>query len=172
MATAATTVLFDLVLAVEIGIGVAALLALRASARASGIEEQDISGHTPKGVDVDAAAMHDLLHEHIVVYRLEGSLFFGAAQHFLEELTSLDQARVVVLRLGRLDVLDATGAHAIAETVTEFDRRGIATLLCGIRPQHRRVLAAVGLPGSHLPGTRIVNDLDTALTRARELATR
>ncbi|MBC7460460.1 MAG: SulP family inorganic anion transporter [Thermoleophilia bacterium] len=173
VATAATTVLFDLVHAVEIGVVIAAAVALRASARASGVREQDVSARLPAdGADdhVDDAELEQLLNEHIVVYRLQGALFFGVAQHFLEELTSLDAARVVVLRFGQLDVLDASGAHALAETVTEFDRRGITTLLCGVRPQHRRVLAAVGLPGPAVPPSRFFDDLDRALADARRLA--
>ena len=50
--------------------------------------------------------------EHIVAYRLDGALFFGAAQRFLTELTAVSDVRVVILRLPELQVLDATGAHA------------------------------------------------------------
>ena len=58
-----------------------------------------------------------LLHEHIVAYRLDGALFFGAAQRFLTELTAVADVRVVILRLPHLQVLDATGAQALGEIV-------------------------------------------------------
>ncbi|MCW2924126.1 MAG: sulfate transporter [Thermoleophilia bacterium] len=165
--TAATTLAVDLARAVEVGVLVAALLVLRTAAQGSGIEEEDdarISEH------LDDSAVRRLQREHVVVYRLQGSLFFGAAQHFLEELAALERARVVVLRLGALHVLDVTGAQVLAETVGDFSRRGVAVLVCGARPQHGRVLAAVGIPGERVPPDRCFGDLGLALDRARVLA--
>ena len=65
-----------------------------------------------------------LLHEHIVVYRLDGALFFGAAQWFLTELTAVSDVRIVILRLSQMHVLDATGAQALGEIVDELESRG------------------------------------------------
>ena len=83
--TATATIAFDLIVAVEIGVAVAVLLALRHVARNSGAEIEPLSLDETV-TDVEEAR---LLHEHIVVYRLDGSLFFGAAQWFLTELTAV-----------------------------------------------------------------------------------
>lgn len=165
--TAATTILFDLARAVEVGILVAAVLVLRASALSSGIHEEVADDHLEH---LDDAELSELLHEHVVVYRLQGMLFFGAAQHFLEELASLDEARVIVLRLGQLQVLDVTGAQVLAETIDHHARRGVTILICGARPQHRRVLGAVGVPGSRIPTQHVFQDLGAALAIARDIA--
>jgi SulP family sulfate permease len=165
--TAATTILFDLARAVEVGILVAAVLVLRSSAQASGIHEEPIDDHLEA---MDDDELSDLLHEHVVVFRLQGMLFFGAAQHFLDELAELDQARVIVLRLGQLQVLDVTGAQVLAETIDHHARRGVSVLICGARPQHRRVLGAVGVPGSRIRPNHMFQDLGSALARAREVA--
>ncbi|MBC7643746.1 MAG: SulP family inorganic anion transporter [Thermoleophilia bacterium] len=164
--TAAMTIVFDLVRAVELGIAVAAILVLRSTARASTVREESVAAHVEH---LDDLAVRELLHEHVVVYQLQGSLFFGAAQRFLEELTALDEARVVVLRMAGLNVLDATGAHVLAETVDEFGKRDIAVLLCGVRPQHRRALRTAGIPGPRLPEAHIYADLQVALERARAI---
>jgi SulP family sulfate permease len=168
VATAFTTIAFDLVLAVEVGFVISMVLVLRASARASSVEEEDVEVDAG-GADADR--LRELMREHVVVYRLEGSLFFGAAQRFLDEVTSLDRARVVVLRLGWLHVLDASGAHAVVEMVESLEHRGIRVLVCGIRARHRQVLEAVGIPGEHVDESHVFTDLDSALQRAHELVT-
>jgi SulP family sulfate permease len=164
--TAGTTILFDLARAVEVGILVAAVLVLRTTARQSGIQEENINPHLDR---LDDDELLELLDEHVLVYRLQGSLFFGAAQHFLEELAALDDAKVIVLRVGGLHVLDATGAQVLAETIKDFRSKGVTVLLCGIRPQHARILSAVGIPGSTITAAHLFQDLGKALERARQL---
>ena len=164
--TAAATIAFDLVLAVQIGVVISMVLVLRATARASSVQEEDSAARVDHA---DDAELRDLLRQHVVVYRLEGSLFFGAAQRFLDELTALDDAKVVVLRLGWLQVLDASGAHALIETIESLEHRGITVLVCGAQERHQRVLEAVGIPGEHLAHDRLFTHLDAALERARSI---
>ena len=83
-----------------------------------------------------------LLRDHIAVFRLDGALFFGAAQHFLSILTQLSSVQVIILRLSALRVLDATDAQALLEIVTSLDHRGITVLLKGIHEPHRPMLAS------------------------------
>jgi SulP family sulfate permease len=171
--TALATIVFDLVVAVELGIAVAAILALRAVARTSTATVEPVDVDAPvggAGVDVviDAAAESQLLADRIVVYRLDGALFFGAAQRFLTELTDVTDVEVVILRLPNLSVLDATGAQALGEIVAELEGRGITVLLKGPRPEHLKVLTAVGvlnrLAGEH----HLFHRLDEAIAHARE----
>lgn len=147
--TATATVVFDLILAVEIGIAVAAVLALRAMAKSSTVEEEDelvveraagVAGADEVTADDEVA----LLHEHIAVYRLDGALFFGAAQQFLDEFISVTDVRVVILRLGGVRVVDASGGHALDEIIGDLQSRGIAVLLCGVGPRLQQILTAVG----------------------------
>jgi SulP family sulfate permease len=158
--TAAATVVFDLIVAVEIGIAVAAVLALRAVARTS-----SVTADMPAELDVSSA--HALMHEKIVTYRLDGALFFGAAQRFLTELTAVSDVKVVVLRLPQLQLLDATGAQALGEIIAELESRGITVLLKGPRPEHLRVLAAVGAVDRLAHRSHLFDQLDDALAHAR-----
>jgi SulP family sulfate permease len=164
VATAAATVAFDLIVAVEIGIAVAALLALRHIARSSEASPE------PGALD-EAFSPSDeakLLHAHIVVYRLDGALFFGAAQRFLTELTAVTDVRVVVLRLSQVQVLDATGAQALGEIVRELEGRGITVLLKGVRVEHRRILEVVGSLDRLAHERHVFATLDEAIAHARE----
>ncbi len=159
--TAGVTLAFDLILAVEVGVAVAAVLALRAVARSAAAHVQ------PMDAQVDLDAEQRLLHEHIVTYRLDGALFFGASQRFLTELTAVSNVKVVILRLPDVQVLDATGAQALGEIVAELEGRGITVLLKGARPEHRRTLLAVGALDRLAHQHHLFDDLDLAVEHAR-----
>jgi sulfate permease, SulP family len=159
--TAAATVVFDLIVAVEIGLVAAGLLALRSVARTA------TASATPVAVEVDADEEQRLLADRIVTYRLDGALFFGAAQRFLTELTAVTDARVVILRLPEVQVLDATGAHALREIVRQLEARHITVLLKGVRAEHERVLRAVGAFDELAHHSHSFTNLDDAVAHAR-----
>ena len=159
--TAMATVVVDLIAAVAIGVAAAAILALRNVARTAALTE------TPMHAEVGDEEEHNLMRDHIVAYRIDGALFFGAAQRFLNDLARVADVRVVILRLPELQVLDATGAQALGEIVADLERRGITALLKGPRPEHERVLRAVGAL-DHLTGERhLFTNLDDAIAHAR-----
>lgn len=163
--TAFVTVAFDLILAVEVGMAVAAVLALRQLARTS----VPIAEPLPL-IDSDTAAQ--LRADHIVSYRLDGALFFGAVQRFLHELTAVDDVRVVILRFPDLQMLDASGAQAIAETIEELERRSITVLIKGPRSEHLRILGEVGAIDRLAHANHLFTDLDEAIAHAHTHVTR
>lgn len=163
--TALATVVFDLVVAVEVGLVLAALVALHSVASESRFERDDLSA-----VDVDVEMEHQLLGDHVVVYRLDGALFFGAAQRFLLELADVSDVRWVVLRLGQLSVLDASGARAIGDLVERLERRDISVVLASVRPEHRRLIDGVGALHSLERAHRVVPRIEDALRLVKDAA--
>jgi SulP family sulfate permease len=144
---------------------VAGVLALRKVAlTASATPERVPLPRAEVTSDTEAA----LFAEHIITYRLDGALFFGAAQRFLAELTAVHGVKVVILRLPELQVLDATGAQALGEIVSQLEARGITVLLKGPRPEHLRVLEAVGVLDRLAHERHVFSDLDEAIAHARE----
>lgn len=147
--TALCTVAFDLVVAVEIGIVVAAVLALFALARSSGTnyeELPDLSDHVETGQE------HDLLRRHIAVYRVDGAMFFGAAQRFLHELTSISDVQVIILRMSGVKMIDATGAQTLGAAVKDLKSNDITVMFKGLKPEHEQLLMGLGVidpPGPH-----------------------
>lgn len=160
--TTVATVAFDLVVAIEVGVLVAGGLALRAVASSTSLELESVPPPT-----ISAGDEEQLLHHHIVAYRLDGALFFGAAQRFLTELASIAPVRVVVLRLSHLNMLDATGAQALGNIASELESRGITVLLGEVRPGHARLLSAVGTLRALSNERHIFSALDEALAHAR-----
>jgi SulP family sulfate permease len=162
LTTAVATVAFDLVIAVGVGVALACVLALRAMADTTAFEREPLHD-----VAIDDELEHALLREHVVAYRLDGALFFGAAQRFLLELADVSDVEVVILRLGRLRMLDSTGAQALADLVVHLEHRGITVLLTSVRPEHRRLLASVGALDALAHTSHLSESIDVALAHAQ-----
>lgn len=163
--TFAATVALDLVTAVAIGVGIAVLLAVRSIAKEARLEQVplDDSDHM--------AEEHALLDDHIVAYRIDGPLFFAAAHRFLLELAEVSDVRVVILRMSRITALDTTGALVLKDAIAKLEHRKITVLMSGLRPDHRRRLAAIGaLPGGG--DTPIFDHTPDAIALARACASR
>jgi sulfate permease, SulP family len=159
--TAVATVALDLVLAVGIGMALAVVVAVvRMAGTARAVPEP------LNGIELDDDAEQELLHRHVLAYRLDGPLFFGAVVRFVSEVTATADVRVVVLRLGALALLDASGARALGEIVDVLESRGITVLVKGASDEHRRLLAAVGTLRPLLDRGHVFDDLTEAVAHA------
>ncbi|WP_328380820.1 SulP family inorganic anion transporter [Micromonospora zamorensis] len=162
--TFAVTVIWDLVTAVAVGVGVAVVLALRAVARSARLEQ------VPLDPGEHSAEEYALLTEHIVAYRLDGPLFFAAAHTFLLELSEVADVRVVILRMSRVTTMDATGAHVLGDAIRRLRGRGITVLLSGITPGHDQVLATLGVADDLRREGLVFPDTPAAIRHARAAA--
>jgi SulP family sulfate permease len=164
--TAAATVLLDLVMAVLLGLVMAGFFVLRQAAGSARLEEVplDESDHADEELS--------LLDAHIVAYRIDGPIFFGAAHDFLLELTEVSDVRVVVLRMSRVTVIDATGATVLADTISRLEGRGISVLLSGVRPQHERILRELGVYEGLAHEKHLFGTTPAAIEHARAHAAR
>ncbi|MBQ0989195.1 STAS domain-containing protein [Micromonospora sp. PSH03] len=162
--TFAVTVIWDLVTAVAVGVGVAVVLALRAVARSARLEQ------VPLDPGEHSAEEYALLTEHIVAYRLDGPLFFAAAHTFLLELSEVTDVRVVILRMSRVTTMDGTGAHVLGDAIRRLRGRGIIVLLSGINPAHDEVLATLGVADDLRREELLFPDTPAAIRYARTVA--
>jgi SulP family sulfate permease len=153
--TAIITVSFDLIVAVGIGIAVAAFFTLRRLAQSGGVHREELPLPVQPG------------DEHIALFRLDGALFFGAADRVLDLVTSVLDVSVVILRMSQLQILDATGAKVITEMIHGLERRGITVLVKGIQPAHLKVATRVGVIASLRHQNHLFTDLAAAVTHAR-----
>ncbi|HEX5598251.1 MAG TPA: SulP family inorganic anion transporter [Micromonosporaceae bacterium] len=159
--TAAATLALDLVIAVILGLIVAGTFALIKIAKAARVEE------VPLEPGDHRAEEHALLAEHIVAYRIDGPLFFAAAHRFLLELTDVADVRVVILRLSRITAIDSTGALVLRDAIDRLEQRGITVYVSGLRPQHTKALAAVGVLDRLRTAGRVFDTTPHAIAAAR-----
>ena len=169
LATFGLTVFVDLVVAVNVGVVLAALLFMRRMAESVSVQQEVFGG--PEGRGDGSGQPTAALPASVLVYRIDGPFFFGAAEK-LEATVERAQLHVktVVIRLGRVPFMDATGTHTLSEIIERFQRRGIRVLLVEIEEQLARALERAGVIA--LAGTgNVFPDLDLALGALREDAT-
>ena len=153
------TVFVDLVVAVNVGVILAALLFMRRMALAVRIdpviEGADLApGSLPAGV---------------VIYNIEGPLFFGAAEKLERTLAHIQRpATTLILRLGHMPFLDATGISAIEEIIADFLEHGAAVILAEVRPNVLLKLERAGLL-RQLGAENVAETLSAALSRAKAI---
>lgn len=158
------TVVFDLVAAVVVGLGVAIVIALRSVAMSAKVEEVPLDHRDHSREE------RTLFNQHIVAYRLDGPLFFAAAHQFLLELAEVADVRVVILRMGRVSTIDATGAQILGDAITKLERRGIIVLLSGVSTLQSELLDRLGAADHLRDGGRIFEETPDAIRYARSLA--
>lgn len=130
------TVLFDMVIAVSWGVALASLLFMR---RMIEITEAKL-------VEEEHPLLREKLPPEIAYYEIAGPLFFGAAQKAMSALHTVhDRARVVVLDLHSVPVIDSTGRVNLESALGRLRRDGLKVVLAGVRPQPRQVLAQAGI---------------------------
>ncbi|MEU9809256.1 SulP family inorganic anion transporter [Mycobacterium sp. NPDC050853] len=155
--TAVVTICFDLIEAVEIGVVVAAFFALRVVARRSSVTREELPGSPMPG------------DEKIALLRLDGSMFFGAAERISNTITDAHHPNisVVIIRMSQLGMLDATGAHTLAQIAEDLEARGITVIIKGVRPEHLTLLTNVGVIESLRHEKHLIDTLDAAIAHAR-----
>jgi len=102
----------------------------------------------------------------IRVYEIAGPLFFGAAKTAMETLETVgSDARVVILQMRSVPVIDATGVIALESILDRMHRAHRKVILCGMVPQVATLLGRAGI--KRIPGRlAFAPDLDTALSMA------
>ncbi len=154
------TVVFDMVVAVTAGVVLAALLFMRRMAEISGARLVVEGAPTP----------HGPVPPGVLVYEIAGPLFFGAAQKAMRSLHEIaGTTRVVVLDLGAVPALDATGLVGLESAVERLRQDHRQVVLARVQPQPMEVLARADLDEGHA-GVHYAPTLDGALELAGRLA--
>lgn len=156
------TVFFDMVVAVSTGFVLAAILFMRRMAET-----------TEAKLAVDATGEHVLadMPKGVSFYEVNGPLFFGAAQNAMATLhaTHSDDFEVLILHLGKVPVIDATGFAALENAVDVLIKQKKRVVLAGPLPKPRKIFEKAHLEEHHRGMLRIVEDLPAALKLVRDL---
>jgi SulP family sulfate permease len=146
--TMGVTILVDLIMAIEVGLVAAGFLFVVRMGGLLSVDPEPLAGIPGAGHDTpeEAAEEEHLRTESIVAYRIDGPVFFGAANRFFDQLLKVGVGvKVVILRMRRVPVMDATGLAALDALVDRLKRRGILVLVSGLQPQPQSVLERTGV---------------------------
>jgi SulP family sulfate permease len=154
------TVFVDLVVAVNVGVIVAALLFMRRSAEAVQIEEQQAGPPSVAGASPS--------NNGVVIYSIQGPFFFGAAEKLERTLAHTQRrAHTLILRMGQVPFVDATGLLAIEDIISDVRRHGAVVLLTELRPNVRYKLERAGIL-EHLGAENVTDSLEQARAIAEQ----
>lgn len=170
------TVIFDLTIAIEFGLILAALLLFRRIAATSHVSLMHGEVQLEKDSDMSTGNLeldHLQIPDGVQVYEIDGPFFFGIANKF-EELTGTSeystkvQTCVRIIRMRKVPFVDATGLHNLELFISKSHANGIHVILSGVRPEVLRVIRQTELFG--LVGSQnIFDNIKPALERANEV---
>ncbi|MDE6606349.1 MAG: STAS domain-containing protein [Lachnospiraceae bacterium] len=157
------TVVFDLVVAIEVGILLAAILFMK---RMSEVTEVEGWKYVDEEDDPDSLSLRKVP-EHTHVYEISGPMFFAAANKILG-ITLDDKDNCLILRMRSVSAIDATAMHSLEELYEKCQKRNIQIILSHVNEQPLRVMQKAGFD-KKIGKENMCVHIDDALKRAGEL---
>ena len=166
------TVIFDLTIAIEVGLLCACLLFMRRMAETTDVKviSQEIN---PEEEDSDfqlGNLEHLTIPEGVEVYGINGPYFFGAGNRFEEIMGALhhQRPRVRIIRMRKVPFVDSTGIHNLTNLCLMSQAEGIQIVLSGVNEKVQAVLHKAGFD-TMLGEENICSHINLALERARQI---
>ncbi len=130
------TVIFDLVITIEIGIVLSSFMFMKRMSES--VQVQNILTDTVNGEHLFDDELVDLP-KGALLYEINGPLFFGAARQFQETITNTNQEpKIIIIRMRYVPMIDATGYQSLKEIINTYKARGINVILSGISETLRK----------------------------------
>jgi len=164
------TIIFDLTVAIEVGIICACLLFMKRMSETTDVQviydEIDLN----EDADMQAGNLEHLtIPKGVEVYEINGPYFFGAGNRFEDIMGRYGQRpKVRIIRMRKVPFIDSTGLHNLENLCLMSQKEGITIVLSGVVPKVEAVLKRNGF-NELLGEENICNHIDLALARAREI---
>ncbi|MFK4901001.1 SulP family inorganic anion transporter [Lactococcus petauri] len=161
------TVFFDLVVAIEFGMILAAFLFLKRMSDVATVRQwvdKDTLDNEEISEDIDLKRVP----KHTVVYEIFGSLFFGATTEFLN-FTHEEGKSVLILRMRNVPAMDISGLEALEETFEICKKRKMTLILSHVNEQPHHVMEKAGFI-EKIGRDNICKNIDASLERANHFA--
>lgn len=157
------TVIFDLVVAIEVGIVLAAVLFMKRMSDVTQVEgwkEMDVE-NDPDSIDFK------VIPEHTVVYEISGPMFFAAAGKILA-ISFKEDTKVLVIRMRSVNAIDATAMHNLEQLYEDCRKKGITMVLSHVNEQPMSVITKSKFVDK-IGKENFCAHIDAALKRAEEI---
>ncbi len=164
------TIIFDLTIAIEVGLVCACLLFMRRMSETSDVSviynEIDIS----EDADMQAGNLENLtIPKGVEVYEINGPYFFGAGNRAEEMMQRFgNDPKVRIIRMRKVPFIDSTGLHNLENLCLMSKKENVQIVLSGVNPKVEAVLVKNGFI-ELLGRENICNHIDIALARAKEI---
>ncbi|SHK18055.1 sulfate permease, SulP family [Hathewaya proteolytica DSM 3090] len=168
IATFSLTVIFDLVVAIEIGIVVSVFLFMRKMAVNMEINELKEEHYEKQRTLIENIDTDLYNNNSIKIFEIKGAFFFGAAEKLMESVASVgDEAKVIILRMHHISHMDITAYDMIKKVESLCKERNLQLIISELREQPRELIEKM----ENKEGVRyrdIAKDLNSALKLAED----
>ncbi|MGM5470255.1 SulP family inorganic anion transporter [Flavobacteriaceae bacterium LMO-SS05] len=159
------TVVFDLVIAIEIGIVLSSFIFMKRMSDA--VDIQGFSSEKGNGEHLFEEELMDIP-KGVILYEINGPLFFGAARHFQETITNTHaQPKVIIIRMRYVPLIDATGYQSIKEIIKTYKARKIKVIISGVGKPLRKDFKKNEI-FSYIASDFVVEDIHLAIEKAKD----
>lgn len=163
------TIIFDLTIAIEVGLVIACILFMRRVMETTEIsvikDEIDLNDE----LDIAVCEEHLIIPAGVEVYEINGPYFFGIATKFEETMAQLgDRPKVRIIRMRKVPFIDSTGIHNLTSLCKMSQKEKITIVLSGVNEKVHKTLEKSGFY-ELLGKQNICPNINVALDRAKEI---
>ena len=163
------TVIFDLTVAIEVGVLIACLLCMKRMAETTNVSVLSDEIDPVADTDVQGNLEHLTIPEGAKVYEINGPYFFGIGNKFEEMMGDMGgRARVRIIRMRKVPFIDSTGVHNLSNMCKMCRQMGVKVVLSGVNPTVMKVLENAGMDDV-VGKENICSHINIALKRAEEI---
>lgn len=163
------TIIFDLTIAIEVGLVIACILFMRRVMETTEISVIKDEIDPNDELDIAVHEEHLMIPEGVEVYEINGPYFFGIATKFEETMAQLgDRPKVRIIRMRKVPFIDSTGIHNLTSLCQMSQKDKITIVLSGVNDKVHRTLGKSGFY-QLLGEENICPNINVALERAREI---
>ena len=163
------TVIFDLTVAIEVGVLIACLLCMKRMAETTNVSVLSDEIDPNADSDVQGNLDHLTIPEGVKVYEINGPYFFGIGNKFEEMMGDMGgRAKVRIIRMRKVPFIDSTGVHNLSNMCRMCSQMGVKVVLSGVNPQVMKVLENAGMDDV-VGKENICSHINIALKRAEEI---
>ena len=163
------TIIFDLTIAIEVGLVIACILFMRRVMETTEISVIKDEIDPNDELDIAVREEHLIIPAGVEVYEINGPYFFGIATKFEETMAQLgDRPKVRVIRMRKVPFIDSTGIHNLTSLCKMSQKEKITIVLSGVNEKVHNTLEKSGFY-ELLGKQNICPNINVALDRAKEI---
>ena len=163
------TVIFDLTIAIEVGVLIACLLCMKRMAETTNVSVLSDEIDPNADSDVQGNLDHLTIPEGVKVYEINGPYFFGIGNKFEEMMGDMGgRAKVRIIRMRKVPFIDSTGVHNLQNMCRMCSQMGVKVVLSGVNPKVMKVIEDAGMDAV-VGKENICSHINIALKRAEEI---
>jgi SulP family sulfate permease len=163
------TVIFDLTIAIEVGLILAVILFMKRINDVTHVsvikKELDLTDESEYTQDDEILTLPD----DVEVYEIDGPFFFGIANKFDESMRQIgDKSKVRIIRMRKVPFIDSTGLHNLESLCKKSKNDGIHVILSGVRPDVHKMIETSEIPAM-IGEINICDNINIAIRRSKEI---